>query len=57
MAGVIWWMCFASIRIFTLGLPWRLGADFLYRHLREGDAASNRLGWRWVAGLHTRGKP
>ena len=57
MAGVIWRMCFASIRIFTLGLPWRLGADFLYRHLLEGDAASNRLGWRWVAGLHTRGKP
>jgi deoxyribodipyrimidine photo-lyase len=50
-------MWYASIWIFTLGLPWRLGADFLYRHLRDGDAASNTLGWRWVAGLHTRGKP
>lgn len=50
-------MWFASIWIFTLGLPWRLGADFLYRHLLDGDAASNTLGWRWVAGLHTRGKP
>jgi deoxyribodipyrimidine photo-lyase len=25
--------------------------------LLDGDAASNTLGWRWVAGLHTRGKP
>ncbi|MFT5273259.1 MAG: deoxyribodipyrimidine photo-lyase, partial [bacterium] len=48
---------FASIWIFTLGLPWRLGADFFYRHLLDGDAASNTLGWRWAAGLHTRGKP
>ena len=50
-------MWFASIWIFTLGLPWRLGADFFYRHLIDGDPASNTLGWRWVAGLHTRGKP
>jgi deoxyribodipyrimidine photo-lyase len=50
-------MWFASIWIFTLGLPWRLGADFFYRLLLDGDAASNTLGWRWVAGLHTRGKP
>ena len=50
-------MWVASIWIFTLGLPWRLGADFFYRHLLDGDAASNTLGWRWVAGLHTRGKP
>ena len=49
-------MWFASIWIFTLGLPWRLGADFFYRHLTDGDPASNTLGWRWVAGLHTRGK-
>ena len=50
-------MWFASIWIFTLVLPWRLGADFFYRHLLDGDAASNTLGWRWAAGLHTRGKP
>ncbi|MEM6905265.1 MAG: FAD-binding domain-containing protein [Pseudomonadota bacterium] len=49
-------MWFASIWIFTLGLPWRVGADFFYRHLLDGDPASNTLGWRWVAGLHTRGK-
>jgi deoxyribodipyrimidine photo-lyase len=47
----------ASIWIFTLGLPWALGADFFLRHLLDGDAASNTLGWRWVAGLQTPGKP
>ena len=50
-------MWFASIWIFSLGLPWELGADFFLRHLLDGDPASNTLGWRWVAGLHTRGKP
>ena len=49
-------MWFASIWIFTLRLPWRLGADFFLRYLLDGDPASNTLGWRWVAGLHTRGK-
>ena len=50
-------MWFASIWIFTLELPWRVGADFFLRHLLDGDPASNTLGWRWAAGLHTRGKP
>lgn len=50
-------MWFASIWIFTLKLPWALGADFFMRHLLDGDPASNTLSWRWVAGLHTRGKP
>jgi deoxyribodipyrimidine photo-lyase len=49
-------MWFASIWIFTLKLPWVLGADFFLRHLLDGDPASNTLSWRWVAGLHTRGK-
>ncbi len=49
-------MWFASIWVFTLRLPWRLGADFFYRHLLDGDPASNTLSWRWVCGLHTRGK-
>lgn len=49
-------MWFASIWIFTLELPWALGADFFLRHLLDGDPASNTLSWRWVAGLHTRGK-
>jgi deoxyribodipyrimidine photo-lyase len=49
-------MWFASIWIFTLQLPWELGADFFLRHLLDGDAAANTLSWRWVAGLHTPGK-
>ena len=49
-------MWFASIWIFTLALPWQLGADLFLRHLLDGDPASNTLSWRWVAGLHTRGK-
>jgi deoxyribodipyrimidine photo-lyase len=49
-------MWFASIWIFTLRLPWELGADFFMRYLLCGDQASNTLSWRWVAGLHTRGK-
>lgn len=49
-------MWFASIWVFTLELPWQLGADFFYRHLLDGDPASNTLSWRWVSGLHTPGK-
>lgn len=49
-------MWFASIWIFTLQLPWQLGAAFFLRHLLDGDPASNTLSWRWVGGLHTRGK-
>ena len=49
-------MWFASIWIFTLKLPWQLGAEFFLQHLFDGDAASNTLGWRWVAGVQTKGK-
>ena len=49
-------MWFASIWIFTLELPWQLGAEFFMQNLFDGDAASNTLGWRWVAGVQTQGK-
>jgi len=49
-------MWFASIWIFTLELPWQLGAEFFLQHLYDGDTASNTLGWRWVAGVQTQGK-
>ena len=50
-------MWFASMWIFTLKLPWKLGSNFFMRHLLDGDAASNTLSWRWVAGMHTNNKP
>ncbi|MFP4281918.1 MAG: FAD-binding domain-containing protein [Opitutales bacterium] len=49
-------MWYASIWIFTLELPWSLGAAHFLRHLLDGDPASNTLSWRWVGGLHTPGK-
>ena len=49
-------MWFASIWIFTLNLPWQLGAGFFLQHLLDGDPAANTLSWRWVGGLHTKGK-
>jgi len=49
-------MWFASIWIFTLELPWQIGAEFFMQNLYDGDAASNTLGWRWVAGIQTQGK-
>ena len=45
---------FASIWIFTLKLPWELGAEIFMKYLYDGDYASNTLSWRWVAGLQTR---
>ena len=29
---------------------------FFMKHLFDGDAASNTLSWRWVAGIQTQGK-
>ncbi|MEM6821546.1 MAG: FAD-binding domain-containing protein [Verrucomicrobiota bacterium] len=49
-------MWFAGYWIHTRKLPWQLGADFFYQHLLDADPASNTLSWRWVAGLHTKGK-
>jgi deoxyribodipyrimidine photo-lyase len=49
-------MWFASIWVHTLRLPWELGAEFFAWYLLDGDPASNTLSWRWVAGLHTKGK-
>ena len=49
-------MWFASIWVFTLGLPWQLGASFFMQYLLDADCASNTLSWRWVSGLHTKGK-
>ena len=50
-------MWFASIWIFTLGYSWESGANFFKNHLIDWCPASNTLGWRWVAGIQTKGKP
>jgi len=49
-------MWFAGWWVHIEQLPWQLGADFFFRHLLDGDPASNTLSWRWVAGLQTPGK-
>lgn len=49
----MWW---AALWCHQHGLPWAAGARFFFDHLLDGDAASNTLGWRWVAGLQTPGK-
>ncbi len=49
----MWW---ASFWIHVERLPWELGAAHFMRHLLDADPASNTLSWRWVAGLHTKGK-
>ena len=49
-------MWYASIWIFTLQKSWQSGAFFFKDNLIDWCPASNTLGWRWVAGLHTIGK-
>ena len=49
-------MWYASIWIFTLRKSWVSGAKFFADNLVDWCPASNTLGWRWVAGLQTRGK-
>lgn len=49
-------MWFAAWWVHQARLPWQAGADFFFRHLLDGDPASNTLSWRWVAGLQTPGK-
>lgn len=49
-------MWFAGWWVHEARLPWQSGAAFFFRHLLDGDPASNTLSWRWVAGLQTAGK-
>ncbi len=43
-------MWFAAYLQHWRGLHWRDGADLFYRHLLDGDPASNTLSWQWVGG-------
>ncbi len=40
----------ASYLVHLRKVHWRIGADWLYGHLLDGDLASNHLSWQWVAG-------
>ena len=43
-------MWLASYMVHLRKVHWRVGADWLYGHLLDGDLASNHLSWQWVAG-------
>jgi deoxyribodipyrimidine photo-lyase len=43
-------MWLASYIVHLRHVHWRVGADWLYSHLLDGDLASNHLSWQWVAG-------
>ena len=43
-------MWLASYIVHLRHVHWRVGADWLYGHLLDGDLASNHLSWQWVAG-------
>jgi deoxyribodipyrimidine photo-lyase len=40
----------ASYVVHLRRVHWKVGADWLYAHLLDGDLASNHLSWQWVAG-------
>ncbi len=42
-------MWIASYAVHLRKLHWRVGADWMYAHLLDGDLASNHLSWQWVA--------
>ena len=42
-------MWLASYVVHLRKVHWRIGADWLYGHLLDGDLASNHLSWQWVA--------
>jgi deoxyribodipyrimidine photo-lyase len=43
-------MWLASYMVHLRKVHWRVGADWLYGNLLDGDLASNHLSWQWVAG-------
>jgi deoxyribodipyrimidine photo-lyase len=43
-------MWLASYAVHLRKVHWRVGADWMYGHLLDGDLASNHLSWQWVAG-------
>ena len=50
-------MVVASFLTKDLLLDWRLGEDFFFRGLVDGDPASNNGGWQWSASTGTDAQP
>ena len=46
-------MWLASQWAVRAGADWRRGERAMYRHLLDGSAAANRLGWQWTIGSGT----
>ncbi len=44
----------ASYVVHLRQVHWRVGADWLYGHLLDGDLASNHLSWQWVSATGSR---
>ncbi|MCB1895454.1 MAG: hypothetical protein KDF95_09375 [Rhodocyclaceae bacterium] len=42
-------MWLASFLVHYAKVDWRVGADWMYSYLLDGDFASNHLSWQWVA--------
>ncbi len=47
-------MWLASYVIHLRKVHWRVGADWMYGHLLDGDLPSNHLSWQWIAGTFSR---
>jgi len=50
-------MITASFLVKDLHFDWRIGARYFEDQLLDGDIASNRLNWQWVAGTGTDAAP
>ncbi|MDX1446712.1 FAD-binding domain-containing protein, partial [Lishizhenia sp.] len=49
-------MYVASIVCNIAKTDWKVGADWMYSQLLDGDLASNHLSWQWVAGTNSNKK-
>lgn len=47
-------MWLASYIVHLRKVHWRVGADWMYSHLLDGDLPSNHLSWQWIASTFSR---
>jgi len=50
-------MITASFLVKDLHFDWRIGARYFEEQLLDGDLASNRMNWQWIAGTGTDAAP